>query len=177
MLACGNNESASENKTQQDSSSMPKANAPKSIPSETKKFVGNTDIKINYTAPAVRGRKIWGGLVPYDEVWATGAHMATTLEIGKDFKIGDKHVPAGKYALFTIPGREEWTVVINKNWDQHLADEYAEKDDVVRVKVKPRTTEEVTERLNYAIDQTGERTANIIISWEKLQIPFSVEIK
>jgi hypothetical protein len=149
----------------------------KSIPSEAKKSIGNTNIKINYHSPAVRGRVIWGGLVPYDAVWVTGAHNATTIEVGNDFQIGDKTIPVGKYALFTIPGKEEWTVIINKNWDQHLADEYAEKDDVVRIKVKPQTTHEVAERLKYEIDQTGERGANIIISWEKVRVPFHIEVR
>src|SRR5688572_36419 len=78
---------------------QPSNSEKKSIPSETKKWVGNTDIKINYTAPAVRGRAIWGALVPYDKIWVTGAHNATTLDIGKSFQVGDKLIPAGKYAL------------------------------------------------------------------------------
>ena len=68
-------------------------------------------------------------------------------------------------------------MIINKNWEQHLADEYDEKDDLVRIKVKPQTTEEITERLSYEIDQTGERTADIIISWEKIRVMFGVEIR
>ncbi|HYJ38043.1 MAG TPA: DUF2911 domain-containing protein [Chitinophagaceae bacterium] len=156
---------------------MSNDNTQKSIPAEAKKWVGNTNIKINYTAPAVRGRVIWGGLVPYDKVWVTGAHKATVLEVGKEFEVGDKLVPSGKYAIFTIPGKEEWTIIINKNWDQHLADEYAEADDVVRIKVRPTAKDEPVERLNYEIDQTGERTARIIISWEKLRVPFGIEIR
>ncbi len=124
----------------------------------------------------MRGRIIWGGLVPYDAVWVTGAHKATTLEIGKDFIVGGKSIPAGKYAVFSIPAKEVWTIIINKNWNQHLADDYSETDDMVRIKVKPETTEELTERLNYEIDQTGERSANIIIRWEKLRVAFKLEI-
>ena len=149
----------------------------KSIPSEVSKRIGNTDIKINYYSPGVRGRVIWGGLVPYHAVWVTGAHSATSLEVGKDFKVGDKVIPAGKYAIFTIPGKEEWTVIINKNWNQHQADNYSEAEDMVRFKVKPKTTEEIAERLKYEIDQTGENAANIIISWEKLRVPFGIEIR
>ncbi|MEX2336800.1 MAG: DUF2911 domain-containing protein [Fulvivirga sp.] len=89
-----------------------------SIPSEAKGRVGSTNISINYHAPGVKGRILWGGLVPYDQVWVTGAHMATRLEFDSDLLIGGQKVPAGKYALFTIPGREEWTVIINKNWEQ-----------------------------------------------------------
>lgn len=179
ILSCSNNGSGDHKNHGQASSSTSasKDTSKKSIPSETKKWIGNTDIQINYHSPGVRGRVIWGGLVPYDVVWVTGAHGATTLEVGKDFQIGDKSIPAGKYALFTIPGKEEWTVIINKNWDQHLADEYAEKDDVVRIKVKPQTTEEVAERLKYEIVQTGERSAIIIISWEKIRVPFHIEVR
>ena len=140
------------------------------------KWVGNTGIKINYHAPAVRGRTIWGGLVAYDAVWVTGAHKATSLEVGKDFKVGIKTIPAGKYAIFTIPGKEEWTIIINKNWSQHLADDYSEADDLVRLKVKPEVTGNVVERLQYEIDQRGERLADIIISWEKVRVSFLMEI-
>jgi hypothetical protein len=109
-------------------------------------------------------------------VWVTGAHKATSLEVEKDFKVGDKTVPAGKYAIFSIPGKDQWTIIINKNWNQHLADDYSEADDVARVTVKPQTTEETTERLVYAIEPTGEKTANIIVSWEKIRVPFEVRI-
>lgn len=177
LAACSNSGSGTgEGEHKHDSTAAKKDNK-KSIPAEANKQVGNTDIKITYHSPAVRGRVIWGGLVPYDAVWVTGAHSATTFEVGKDFTVGDKTIPAGKYALFTIPGKEEWTIILNKNWKQHLADDYSEAEDVVRIKAKPEATNEITERLNYAIDQTGERTANIIISWEKLRIPFSIEIK
>ena len=179
MLACSNNGSGSHEGGHHDSAgtkTAAKDTIKKSIPSETKKWIGNTDIKINYHAPAVRGRTIWGGLVAYDAVWVTGAHKATTLEVGKDFIAGGKTIPAGKYAIFTIPGKEEWTVIINKNWNQHLADDYSEKEDVVRIKVKPQQTAEVTERLKYEIDQKGERLADVIISWKKLKVAFGIEV-
>lgn len=148
----------------------------KSIPSETLKEIGDADVRINYHSPGVRGRAIWGGLVPYDEVWVTGAHKATSLEVSKDFKVGGKTIPAGKYALFTIPGKENWTVIINKKWDQHLADEYSETEDVVRVTVTPETTNQVTERLKYEIVEKGERLADIIISWEKIRVKLPLEV-
>lgn len=148
----------------------------KSIPSEVKGFVGGTEIKINYNAPAVRGRVIWGGLVPYDQVWVTGAHKATLLHVGKSFKVGEKIIPQGKYALFTIPGKEEWIVIINKNWNQHLADDYSEAEDVVRLTVKPTTLEQSAERLKYEIRKKTDRLAAIVISWEKLSISFDIEV-
>jgi flagellar biosynthesis component FlhA len=180
LLACSNDGTGKQKTAHQHDSTaeqQKKDTTKKSIPSESKKWIGNTEIKINYHSPAVRGRVIWGGLVPYDAVWVTGAHSATTFELGKDFQVGDKTIPAGKYALFTIPGKEEWTIILNKNWDQHLADDYSETEDIVRVKVKPGTTDEIIERLKYEIDQSGERTANIIISWEKIRISFPVEIR
>lgn len=148
----------------------------KSIPMKTSKWIHNTRITIKYHSPAVRDRIIWGGLVPYGQVWVTGAHNATTLEVSKDFVVSKKRISAGTYALFTIPGKEEWIVIINKNWDQHLADEYSETDDVIRMTVKPETMSTNVERLNYEIDQTGERMADILISWEKIRIPFRIRI-
>ena len=91
-------------------------------------------------------------------------------------KVEGKTIPAGKYALFTIPGKEEWTVIINKNWNQHLADDYSPSEDLVRVKVKPQTVSQNVERLRYDIEQAGTNTGRIIISWEKLSIPFQVEV-
>ncbi|MCU7550123.1 DUF2911 domain-containing protein [Chitinophagaceae bacterium LB-8] len=176
LFACTNN-GAGKKDTEQKKEVPPAAAAgQKSIPSEISKRVGNTTIKIAYTAPAVRGRVIWGKLVPYDKIWVTGAHNATSLEIGEDFRVGNKTIPAGKYALFTIPGKEQWTVILNKNWNQHQADDYKESDDMVRLKVEPKITEQVVERLKFEIDQTGERTANVIMSWEKIRVPFSIEI-
>lgn len=158
-------------------SSVPVSNNPtKSIPREASKWIGNTAVKINYHSPAVRGRVIWGGLVPFDSVWVTGAHQATSIEIGKDFLIGNASVPAGKYALFTIPGKKSWTIIINKNWKQHLTDDYQQTEDVARVQAKPEITG-LTERLIYDIDQTGERTANIVISWEKIRVHVPLTIK
>jgi hypothetical protein len=150
-------------------------NSKKSIPSETKRKIGRLDLTITYHAPAVRGRSIWGGLVPYNEVWVTGAHKATALEASTDFRIGDKKIPAGKYALFTIPGKEKWTVMINRNWNQHLADDYSQKDDLVRFNVTPEWKEENMERLTYKIEQTGNRTGIILIGWEKLRLPVRIE--
>ena len=86
-------------------------------------------------------------------------------------------IPAGKYAIFTIPGKDEWTVIINKNWNQHLADYYSEADDLVRIKVKPEISNELVERLKYEVEPAGQSAANIIISWEKIRIPFQVEIR
>ena len=147
----------------------------KSIKSMAYTIVKGDSIKINYHSPGVRKRIIWGGLVPYDEVWVTGAHDATTLEIPKPFIVNGKEIPAGKYAFFTIPGKNEWTVIINKQWKQHLASEYDEKEDVVRLKVKPKKNAH-TERLQYFIKCANENNITISVAWEKLKIEFPVSI-
>lgn len=148
----------------------------KSIKSMAVAVINGDSVKIVYHSPGVRKRIIWGGLVPYDEVWVTGAHDATTLEIDKPFIAGGKEIPAGKYAIFTIPGKNEWTVIINKQWKQHLATEYDEKEDVVRVKVKPMENTH-TERLQYFIDPVGSSNGKIAIAWEKvkLEVPFAIK--
>jgi hypothetical protein len=131
--------------------------------------IGDVRITIDYHSPAVRGRVIWGGLVPFNNVWVTGAHRATSIDFDKEVVIGQVTVPAGKYALFTLPGKEEWTIIVNKNWDQHLADDYNQKEDIVRIAVKPETEETNQERLRYVIEE-GE----ISIYWEKLKISLPI---
>lgn len=138
--------------------------------------IGNTVVTINYYSPAVRGRVIWGGLVPFEQVWVTGAHRATNIEFEGPVQIGDSRIPAGKYAFFTIPDKIEWTIIINKNWDQHLTDEYNQKDDLVRIKVRPEFTDINQERLRYVIqDEDEERGDGIIITyWEKMKVSLPV---
>jgi Protein of unknown function (DUF2911) len=138
--------------------------------------VGEAEIKIHYHSPAVRGRIIWGGLVPYDKVWVTGAHSATSVEFSKDVIIGSTTVAAGKYALFTIPGKDEWTIIINKNWEQHLTDDYDEKLDVVRVKVKPEMEESNQERLRYEFEEKNGK-GEIVVYWEKLEVSLEFKVK
>jgi len=146
----------------------------KSIKSMAFTVINGDSIKINYHSPGVRKRVIWGGLVPYDEVWVTGAHDATTIEFSKTLIVGGKEIPAGKYAFFTIPGKNEWTVIINKQWKQHLATEYDEKEDVVRIKVKPQENN-YTERLQYFIEPVKDNNTKITVAWEQLKIEFELK--
>ena len=133
--------------------------------------IGGANIRINYYSPGVRGRIIWGGVVPMDEVWVTGAHAATNIEIDKPLVIGGKNFAAGTYAIFTIPSNGEWTFILNKNYQQHLTDEYDAKDDLVRLKIKPVITEQVTERLQYFIEAD-----KLVIAWEKIRLEVPVKI-
>lgn len=139
--------------------------------------IGTAKVTINYHSPGVRKRVIWGGLVSFGEVWVTGAHSATSMEIDKPFKVGDKTVPSGKYALFTIPGESEWVFIINKNWQQHLADDYDPKDDLVRIKVKPVIPDAFTERLQYFINDNGNKKGTIAVVWEKLKVELPIAVK
>lgn len=147
----------------------------KSIKSIAEGKIGAAQFAINYHSPGVRKRIIWGGLVPYGEVWVTGAHDATTITFNKNVVIKGVTIPAGKYALFTIPGKNEWIVIINKHWKQHLASEYDAKDDVVRVKVKPAAHKHL-ERLQYFIEPVNNNSGNIAVAWEKVKVSVPVTV-
>src|SRR5687768_6055978 len=135
--------------------------------------VNGTHVHIEYSSPGVKGRTVWGGLVAYDKVWVTGAHKATSVQFGKEVEINGKKIPAGKYAFFTIPGKEKWTVILNTQVDQHLADDYNDKEDVIRLDVMPGE-HTMTPRLTYAINKINDNSGEIIMQWEKLiiRIPF-----
>lgn len=147
----------------------------KSIKSMAVGVVSGDTVKITYHSPGVRKRVIWGGLVPYGEVWVTGAHDATTVTFAHPVAINGITVPAGKYAFFTIPGKKEWTLILNKHWKQHLASEYDEKDDIVRVNVKPKKNTH-TERLQYFIEPVKDKSGKLVMAWEKIKVelPFTV---
>ncbi|MCX7743067.1 MAG: DUF2911 domain-containing protein [Flavobacteriales bacterium] len=144
-------------------------------PSPLKMTTGMIDgvkITINYGSPAVKGRQIWGALVPYNEVWRTGANEATNIEFSKDVLIEGQELKAGKYGLFTIPGENEWTIIFNSVWDQWGAYDYDASKDVLRIKVVPKTHEPLAERLDFVIGKNG-----ISLVWEKLEVFFSVKAK
>lgn len=146
-----------------------------SIKSETAGKIGAANIRILYSSPAVRGREIWGKLVPHDKVWVTGAHNATSIETDRELMIGGRKIPPGKYAFFTMPCPDEWTVIINKNWDQHQADKYSEDEDLVRLKVKPQLGQQNQERLRYEIVPQEGKKGHIVMRWEKLKLEVPVE--
>ncbi|MBA4055977.1 MAG: hypothetical protein C0490_14780, partial [Marivirga sp.] len=117
-----------------------------------------------------RGRKIMGGLVPYGEVWRTGANAATTIEFDKPVKIEGKDLAAGKYSLFTIPGENEWTIIINKIAKQMGAYEYKKEDDVLRVTVKPTKTPAVVETFNISLGKD-----DVQMKWENTAVAFKIK--
>ncbi len=148
----------------------------RSIKSRAIGIVNGDTVTINYHSPGVRGRIIWGGLVPFEQVWVTGAHNATSIEFPKPFLVAGKEIPAGKYAFFTIPGKTEWTLILNKNWEQHLADDYDEKEDIIRVAVKPGENKH-TERLQYFAEPGKKGKLTIAMAWEKIRVELPVELK
>jgi len=143
---------------------------------EASQSINGAEITINYGSPGKRGRVIWNGLVSYDQVWVSGSHWATAVTFSQDVKVRDTVVPAGMYAFFTIPGREDWTLILNKNYDQHLAEEYQESEDVVRLSVAPESSEEVVQRLTYEIEETGEDSGAIVLNWDQVRVAMPFEV-
>jgi hypothetical protein len=138
--------------------------------------VGLTDITIDYSSPAVHGRKIWGALVPYNEVWRTGANQATRITFSKDVEIEKTPVPAGTYAFFAIPTAKDWTLILSKVAVQPGAFAYKKEDDLLRVNVKPATIPN-RERLAYTVSNFTDDAASIDLEWEKLKVSLPVTLK
>jgi hypothetical protein len=139
-----------------------------------KAAIGVTDVVIDYHRPGVKGRKIWGALVPNGEVWRLGANDATTISFSTPVRIEGHDVPAGKYALFAIPGPDAWTLILNKEAQQWGAFSYKKDQDLLRFEVKPQTGP-FTEWMTFNINPDGENAATVEVSWENLRVPFRIE--
>jgi hypothetical protein len=132
--------------------------------------VGQATISIKYSSPSVKGRKVWGSLVPYNQIWRAGANEATVFTTDKDITVEGKSLPAGSYAFFVIPVEEgDWTVIFNKTSNQWGAYKYDEKQDALRAKVKVKKTSP-NERLTYRITPTG-----FSLLWEAIEIPVAIK--
>lgn len=137
--------------------------------------VGLTEMTVTYHRPGVKNRKIWGDIVPYQEVWRAGANENTTISFSTPVRVAGRDLPAGKYGLHMIPSEQEWTVILSTNswsWGSYF---YNEKEDAVRIKVKPEANEP-TERLLFTFDNLKENAADVVMRWEKLKVAFTVEI-
>ena len=128
------------------------------------------DVTVVYCKPSARGRKIMGGLVPYGEVWRTGANAATTIEFTKPVKVEGKDLPAGKYELFTIPGESEWTIIFQKAGKQWGHYSYKKENDVLRVTAKPQKTPEFVETFTINLDKNA-----VNMKWENTLVSFTVK--
>lgn len=137
--------------------------------------VGLTDITVDYSSPAVKARKIWGGLVPYAKLWRTGANQTTRITFSKDVVVGDKPVPAGTYALFTIPTQSAWTLILNKRVDQPATgQEYKEDQDQARVTVQAKPAPH-RERLAFIFNDTTDDKTSLELEWEKLRVAIPIK--
>jgi len=132
-------------------------------------MVGSANITINYGSPSVRHRKIWGGLVPLDTVWRTGANAATTFTTDKDIMVEGKKLPAGKYGFFAIPGTTSWIIIFNSVPDQWGAFKYDASKDILRVTVTPKEAGKHN-HLVYKINSNG-----FSLIWAKLEIPVMIQ--
>ncbi len=150
---------------------------PRSSPGATvKQTIGTTDLSVVYSRPGVKGRAIWGALVPYDKPWRTGANEATDFTTTDDITVEGKPLPAGTYAFLTIPGKDSWTVVFSKQKDMWGAFEYKESEDVLRATVTPVALSEPKEWMEIAIDPVTANTAELAIRWEKLKVPVKISV-
>ncbi|MEO6133257.1 MAG: DUF2911 domain-containing protein [Saprospiraceae bacterium] len=138
-----------------------------SPPAEISAWIDSAKVTINYSSPAVKKRDIWGGLVPYNQVWRTGANEATTFETTRDVMINGQKLKAGKYGLFTIPGEKSWTVIFNSVWDQWGAFKYDASKDVLRTNAPADHSPKFHERMLF--DIIGH---DVILSWENLSVKF-----
>ncbi len=140
-----------------------------SPPIEVTATIDGANVSINYSSPAVKDRLIWGGLVPYGKIWRSGANEATVFEVDTNIIIGNQRLPAGKYALFTIPGESKWTVVLNSDFNQWGAYKYDVSKDVIRFDATPKKSLVFNERLKYTIE---DKTVSLF--WENLQLDFNI---
>ena len=135
--------------------------------------VGAAHIQIAYASPGVKGRTVYGDLVPYGKVWRTGANAATIFEASEDIQIQGQPLAKGKYALFSIPNESgPWTIIFNKTWDQWGAYDYDEAEDALRVEVSPIPMEESVERLRFEIDGDAGK---IVLAWADVMLAMDVE--
>lgn len=132
--------------------------------------INGATISINYSSPAVKGRVIWGELVPFSKVWRAGANDATTFETDKDLTIEGSKLPSGKYSFFVIPNEKECILIFNKEAKQWGAYKYNEKEDQLRVTIKQEVVNSSSESLVYTIENNS-----IVLSWDTWKIPFSVK--
>src|SRR5436305_4300185 len=138
-------------------------------------MVGVTKVTITYSRPGVKGREIWGKLVPYGEVWRSGANENTTISFSTPVKVEGHELPAGTYGFQTIPTAGDWTVIFSKDANEWGAFSYKQADDALRIQAKPQPAE-MRERLAFEFDDVTDTSAKVVLHWEKLKVPFTVEV-
>ncbi|MEM6263472.1 MAG: DUF2911 domain-containing protein [Bacteroidota bacterium] len=144
---------------------------------EMEQTIGLTEVKVEYSRPGAKDREVFGKLVPYGEMWRTGANASTKVTFSEDVKLEGKEVPKGTYALYTIPGEKEWTVVVHKNttyWG--VDDKYDEAEDQVRFMVKPEKSERFIETFTIGFEHLRNTHAHMVLSWENTRVPIKIEV-
>ena len=144
---------------------------------EISQEVGLTQVKLSYSRPSAKGRKVFGDLVPFNEVWRTGANASTKLTFSEDVKIEGNALKAGTYALYTIPGPTEWTVIIHTNTKHRsiAGDVYKPAEDAFRFKVKPGVTSNYVETFTIGFSDIGTNTCSVYVAWEGTRIKFRID--
>lgn len=140
-----------------------------------KQRVGLTDIDVDYSRPNKNEREIFGGLVPYEKVWRTGANATTKIKFSGPVKLEGKDVPAGEYVLFTIPGANEWTVIIYKDTKVPSAGDYKQENDLARLMAKPTALSAAVETFTIGFADVKGPTAILHLDWDKTRVPLKVE--
>ncbi len=138
--------------------------------------IGLTKVTIEYSRPSVRGRQIWGALVPYGEVWRTGANEATRFSVSDDVTINGQKLSKGTYSLHTIPGETEWTIIFNSVADQWGSYSYDAAKDVLRVKATPMKAPHPHESMLFAIPKVTSDSADVHLAWENVVVPFTIGV-
>jgi hypothetical protein len=153
---------------------------PAPSPTQTiKQDFGLSSVELSYSRPGIKGRKVFGDLVPFGKVWRTGANNPTTITFGDEVKIGDTKVPAGKYGLVTIPERNSWTIIITKQLDVASPADYKPESDVVRVTVTPMTMKEKMETFTMQISDIKPTACEVHIMWENtaVALPITTDVE
>ena len=143
---------------------------------EIEQMVGLTDIEVEYSRPGAKGRKVFGDLVPYGEMWRTGANKATAISFSNDVTFGGKDVKAGTYSLFTIPGENEWTIILNTETELWGTGNYNKENDVARVTVKPSKTGDFYETFTISFDDINDEGANLNLVWENTKATVKIGV-
>jgi tetratricopeptide (TPR) repeat protein len=150
---------------------------PEASPAATvEQTIGITEVKVVYHRPEVKGRPIWGQLVPYNEPWRAGANENTLVSFSSDVKVGGKPLKAGTYGLHMIPTQQEWTIAFSTMTTAWGSFTYDQKEDAVRITVAPRTEATSEERLSYGFDDVTDSKATLMLRWEKLAVPIAIEV-
>jgi hypothetical protein len=148
---------------------------PRTSPKATvEQTIGYTDLSITFSRPGVKNRVIWGGLVPYDEMWRTGANENTVFTTSSDLTVEDVVLPAGTYSVFTIPTPQMWTVIFNKKHDHWGTGGYDKAEDALRVQIQPQEAG-FTEWMTFEFSDLSTGSGHLVLRWEKLALPIRLE--